>query len=372
MVSTRTIAALLLAACLSPAPGQAQGHATVRLKDIARLDGYQSVPLIGYGLVVGLNKSGDRRQTIFSAQSLASMLERFGVVVAGDQLKIENVAAVMVTAELPPFVRSGARIDVTASSMGDARSLQGGILLPTPLHGPDGSVLVLAQGPLSIGGFGGGKGGNSVQVNHLTAGRVPGGGMVQVALQAAFKPAERIVLSVNEPDYTTATRLAKAISADLGAGAAQVIDPASVAVKVPEQYKAALPDLMARLEPLTLEVDAPARIVINERTGTVVVGPDVRVGTAAVAHGNLSVKISTKFNVSQPAPFSKQGETVVTPDEKVDVTEGGGQLVVLEEGTTLQAVVKALNALGATPRDIIAIMQALKAAGALRAEIVII
>lgn len=372
MVSTRTIAALLLAACLSPAAGQAQGHAAVRLKDIARLDGYQSVPLIGYGLVVGLNKSGDRRQTIFSAQSLASMLERFGVVVAGDQLKIENVAAVMVTAELPPFVRSGARIDVTASSMGDARSLQGGILLPTPLHGPDGSVLVLAQGPLSIGGFGGGKGGNSVQVNHLTAGRVPGGGMVQVALQAAFKPADRIVLSVNEPDYTTATRLAKAISADLGAGAAQVIDPASVAVKVPEQYKAALPDLMARLEPLTLEVDAPARIVINERTGTVVVGPEVRVGTAAVAHGNLSVKISTKFNVSQPAPFSKQGETVVTPDEKVDVTEGGGQLVVLEEGTTLQAVVKALNALGATPRDIIAIMQALKAAGALRAEIVII
>ncbi len=372
MVSTRTIAALVLAACLSPAAGQAQGHAAVRLKDIARLDGYQSVPLIGYGLVVGLNKSGDRRQTIFSAQSLANMLERFGVVVAGDQMKIENVAAVMVTAELPPFVRSGARIDVTASSMGDARSLQGGILLPTPLHGPDGSVLVLAQGPLSIGGFGGGKGGNSVQVNHLTAGRVPGGGMVQVALQAAFKPADRIVLSVNEPDYTTATHLAKAISADLGAGAAQVIDPASVAVKVPEQYKAALPDLMARLEPLTLEVDAPARIVINERTGTVVVGPDVRVGTAAVAHGNLSVKISTKFNVSQPAPFSKQGETVVTPDEKVDVTEGGGQLVVLEEGTTLQAVVKALNALGATPRDIIAIMQALKAAGALRAEIVII
>lgn len=372
MVSTRTMAALLLAACLSPAAGQAQGHAAARLKDIARLDGYQSVPLIGYGLVVGLNKSGDRRQTIFSAQSLASMLERFGVVVAGDQLKIENVAAVMVTAELPPFVRSGARIDVTASSMGDARSLQGGILLPTPLHGPDGSVLVLAQGPLSIGGFGGGKGGNSVQVNHLTAGRVPGGGMVQVAQDAVFKPADRIVLSVNEPDYTTATRLAKAIIADLGAGAAQVIDPASVAVKVPEQYKAALPDLMARLEPLTLEVDAPARIVINERTGTVVVGPDVRVGSAAVAHGNLSVKISTKFNVSQPAPFSKQGETVVTPDEKVDVTEGGGQLVVLEEGTTLQAVVKALNALGVTPRDIIAIMQALKAAGALHAEIVII
>jgi flagellar P-ring protein FlgI len=368
----RTMAAILLTALLVPASVSAQGHAVVRLKDVARLDGYQSVPLVGYGLVVGLNKSGDRRQTIFSAQSLANMLERFGVVVAGDQMKIENVAAVMVTAELPAFVRAGARIDVTASSVGDARSLQGGILLPTPLRGPDGSVMVLAQGPLSIGGFGGGKTGNSVQVNHLTAGRVPSGGMVQAAQQASFKPADRIILAVNDPDYTTATRLAKAVSADLGAGTAQVVDPASVAVKVPDQYKAALPDLMARLEPLSLEVDAPARVVINERTGTVVVGSDVRIGTAAVAHGNLSVKISTKYNVSQPSPMSKTGDTIVTPDEKVDVTEGGGQLVVLEEGTTLQAVVKALNALGATPRDIIAIMQALKAAGALRAEIVVI
>lgn len=176
MVPTRTAAVLVLAMVLSQGTPLAQGHAAVRLKDVARLDGYPAVPLIGYGLVVGLNKTGDRRQTIFSAQSLANMLERFGVVVDGDQLKIENVAAVMVTAELPAFVRSGARIDVTASSVGDARSLQGGVLLPTPLHGPDGSVLVLAQGPLSIGGFGGGKGGNSVQVNHLTAGRVPGAG----------------------------------------------------------------------------------------------------------------------------------------------------------------------------------------------------
>lgn len=372
MVPTRTVAAALLAILLTPALVPAQGHAAVRLKDVARLDGYPAMPLVGYGLVVGLNKTGDRRQTIFSAQTLANMLERFGVVVAGDQMKIENVAAVMVTAELPAFVRGGARIDVTASSVGDARSLQGGVLLPTPLRGPDGSVLVLAQGPLSIGGFGGGKGGNSVQVNHLTAGRVPNGGMVQAVAPAGFKPADRILLALNEPDYTTATRLAKVISGDLGSGSAQVVDPASVAVKVPAEYKSALPDLMARLEPLPLEVDAPARVVINERTGTVVVGSEVRIGAAAVAHGNLSVKISTKYNVSQPAPFSKQGETIVTPDEKVDVTEGGGQLVALEEGTTLQAVVKALNALGATPRDVIAIMQALKAAGALRAEIVVI
>lgn len=372
MFPARAAATLALLALLTPLTVSAQGHAPVRLKDVARLDGYQSVPLVGYGLVVGLNKTGDRRQTIFSAQSLANMLERFGVVVSGGDMKIENVAAVMVTGELPAFSRSGARIDVTAASVGDARSLQGGVLLPTPLHGPDGAVLVLAQGPLSIGGFGGGKGGNSVQVNHLTAGRVPGGGLVQTVQPVTLAATDRIVLSIADPDYTTAARLAKVITTDLGDGAAQVLDPASVAVKVPAQYKAALPELMARLEPLSLEVDAPARVVINERTGTVVVGSDVRIGAAAVAHGNLSVKISTKYNVSQPSPLSKQGETVVTPDEKVDVTEGGGQLVSLEEGTTLQAVVKALNALGATPRDIIAIMQALKAAGALRAEIVTI
>jgi flagellar P-ring protein FlgI len=369
----RSFAALVLAALLTPSPAAAQTHASVRLKDVARLDGFQSMPLVGYGLVVGLNKTGDRRQTIFSAQTLANLLERFGVVVSGDEMKVENVAAVMVTAELPAFVRSGARIDVTAASVGDARSLQGGVLLPTPLHGPDGAVVVLAQGPLSIGGFGGGKGGNSVQVNHLTAGRVPNGGLVQAAPGlSSTRPADLIVLSLSEPDYTTATRLASAVTRDLGAGAAQVIDPASVAVKVPDEYKLAVPDLMARLEPLSLEVDAPARVVINERTGTVVVGADVRITAVAVAHGNLSVKISTKYTASQPAPFARVGETVVTPDEKVDVTEGAGQLVALEEGVTLQAVVKALNALGATPRDIIAIMQALKAAGALRAEIVII
>jgi flagellar P-ring protein precursor FlgI len=367
-ISIGLVVALLLA--LPAVPGAAPG--SVRIKDVATLQGVQATPLIGYGLVVGLNKTGDRRQTLFSAQTLANMLERFGVVVPGAQIKIENVAAVLVTAELPPFVRSGVRIDITVSSVGDARSLQGGTLLPTPLRGPDGTVYALAQGPLSIGGFGGGKGANSVQVNHLTTGRVPGGGMVQAGQRVELKATDRVTLSVAEPDFTTAARLARAITAELGDGAAQVVDPASVAVKVPAQYRAALPDLMARIEPLSLEVDAPARVVINERTGTVVVGAEVRVGAAAVAHGNLSVRISTKYNVSQPPPYSIKGETMVTPDERVDVSEGSGQLVTLDEGITLQAVVQALNALGATPRDVIAIMQALKAAGALRAELVII
>jgi flagellar P-ring protein precursor FlgI len=259
---------------------------------------------------------------------------------------------------------------VTASSVGDARSLQGGVLLATALRGPDGATYALAQGPLSLGGFGGGKGGNSVQVNHLTVGRVPAGGLVEQGQQAVMAPADRILLTLKEADFTTAHRLADVISRELGPSSAQAVDPATVAVVVPAAYRSALPDLLARIEPLPLEIDVPARVVINERTGTVVIGSDVRIGRAAVAHGNLSVRISTTYDVSQPGPLS-QGQTTVVPQEKVDVDEGAAQLVALEEGVTLDAVVRALNALGATPRDVIAIMQALKAAGALRADLVV-
>jgi len=344
---------------------------TTRVKDVVTLQGYPPLPLIGYGLVIGLNKTGDRRQTIFSAQTLANTLEKLGVVVPGEQIKVENIAAVLVTAELPAFSRPGSRLDVTVSSIGDARSLQGGTLIATALRGPDGSPYALAQGPLTLGGFGGGGGGNSVQVNHLTVGRVPGGGMVQVAQKVSLPTEGELLLTLSQADFATAHRLAAAINDDLGEGNARAVDSGSVSVKVPAAYKGAIPDLMARLEPLSVSVDAPARVVINERTGTVVVGAHVRIGAAAVAHGNLSVKISTRLEASQPAPFS-QGETTVLPQQRVDVTEGDAKLVSLQEGTTLDAVVRALNALGATPRDIIAIMQALKTAGALRAEVVII
>ena len=358
---------------LSLAVPPASADTTVRLRDVASLQGTAPVPLIGYGLVVGLNKTGDRRQTVFSAQTLANMLERFGVLVPGEQIKIENVAAVLVTAELPAFSRRGSRLDITASSIGDARSLQGGTLLPTPLRGTDGTIYALAQGPLSLGGFGGGKGGNSVQVNHLTVGRVPAGGIIQAELASSIPPAgESILLTLATPDFTTATRVADAINAEMGPGAASALDAASVQGTVPANYRGALPNLMARIEPLPVTMGGLARIVINERTGTVVVGNEVRLGRAAVAHGNLSVRISTKYNVSQPNPFSPQGETVVVPDEKVDVTEAEAKLVTLEEGASLDAVVRALNALGATPRDVIAILQAMKAAGALTAELVII
>ena len=371
MIRQSSIVALIVLVVLG-ADVAAQPAGAVRVKDVASLQGYPSAPLIGYGLVVGLNKTGDRRQTIFSAQTLANMLEKLGVTVPGETIKVENIAAVLVTAELPPFSRAGARLDVTVSSVGDARSLQGGTLLATGLHGPDGTIHVIAQGPLTIGGFGGGGGGNSVQVNHLTAGRVPNGGMVQTPLRQALPAEGELTLTLGQADYLSASQLAISINNELGPGTAHAVDAGTVTVKVPSEYRGAITDLMARLEPLAVYVDTAARVVINERTGTVVVGSNVRISAAAVAHGNLSVKISTQYNVSQPAPFSERGETVVVPDQQVDVTEGDAKLVALQEGTTLDSVVRALNELGATPRDIIAIMQALKAAGALRAEILVI
>lgn len=363
-------AGAVLALLAGGAPAAAD--TTARLKDVVALQGPESLPLMGYGLIVGLNKTGDRRQTIFSTQSLANILQQMGLSVQPAEVKVENIAAVLVTANLPVYARPGVRLDVTASSIGDARSLQGGTLLATALRGPNGQVYALAQGPLSIGGFGGGAGGNSVQVNHLTVGRVPNGALVQQASGLTMPVTDALPLSLREPDFATASRVAAAINADLGDGAAKVLDPGTVVVAVPTMYRASLPDLMARLEALSVTSDTPARVVINERSGTIVVGANVRIAAAAVAHGNLSVRISTRFEVSQPNALARTGETVVVPNQQVDVREGTARLVSLEEGTTLDAVVRALNTLGATPRDIIAIMQALKAAGALRAEIVII
>ena len=354
-------------AAATPVPLQAES----RLKDIVTLQGVSPAPLMGYGLVVGLNKTGDKRQTLFSTQSLTNMLSRFGLVVPADQVKVENIAAVLVTAEISPYQRTGARIDVVASSIGDARSLQGGTLLPTPLRGPDGDVSALAQGALSIGGFGGGGGGSSVQVNHLTVGRSPGGAIVQSAPEARAATIDRLTFALREPDFVTAARVANVINEFLGTQAAQVLDPGSVALEVPAQYRTAVPALMAQLETLSIDTDVVARVVINERTGTVVVGGHVQLGPAAVAHGNLSVRITTRYEVSQPNAFS-QGDTMVVPNTQVDVREGTARLISMAEGTTLDAVVSALNTLGASPRDIIAIMQALKAAGALRAEIVVL
>lgn len=348
------------------------GAPQARLKDIASLQGQASTPLLGYGLVVGLNKTGDKRQTLFTTQTLGNLLTRMGVEVSSEEMKVENTAAVLVTAELPAAFRPGQRVDVTASSMGDARSLQGGTLLITPLRDGSGTVVAVAQGPLSVGGFGGGTGSNSVQVNHLTVGRVPSGGLVQVASPAASGPVKELTLVLHQPDFSTAARVADAVNEDFKTPVARALDQTAITIAVPDEYREQVPQLMARLESVAVRPDGNARVVINERTGTIVVGQGVTLGPASVAHGSLSVSISTKFDVSQPPPLSKQGETVVVPDETVSVQERATQLVRMDEGTTLEAVTRALNALGATPRDIIAILQALKAAGALRAELVIL
>jgi flagellar P-ring protein precursor FlgI len=368
-IRRRVVTLVLAVAGIAGLPATARAES--RLKDIVTLQGVSPAPLMGYGLVVGLNKTGDKRQTLFSTQSLTNMLARFGLVVPADQVKVENIAAVLVTAEISPYQRIGARIDVIASSIGDARSLQGGTLLPTPLRGPDGEVAALAQGALSIGGFGGGGGGSSVQVNHLTVGRIPGGAIVQMAPEAKAATIDRLTFALRDPDFVTAARVAHVINTFLGTPSAQALDPGSVTLEVPAQYRASVPALMAQLETLPIDTDVVARVVINERTGTVVVGGNVQLGPAAVAHGNLSVRITTRYEVSQPNPFSG-GDTTVVPNTQVDVREGTARLVSMTEGTTLDAVASALNSLGASPRDIIAIMQALKAAGALRAEIVVL
>ena len=374
MMTPRTIrrCVALALTLLAVWPQGARADTMTRLKDVVSLQGPEALPLMGYGLVVGLNKTGDRRQTIFSTQSLANILQQFGLSVNPDEVKVENIAAVLVTANLPAYARPGVKLDITASSIGDARSLQGGTLLATALRGPSGQIHALAQGPLSIGGFGGGGGGNSVVVNHLTVGRVPGGALVQLGSGVTLPALETLSLSLRDPDFSNAVRVAQAINTDLGPNLAHVVDPGTVNVKVPDQYRAAVSDLMARLEMLSVSPDTPARVVINERSGTIVVGASVRIAAAAVAHGNLSVRISTRVEASQPGALARAGETVVVANTQVDVREGTARLVALEEGTTLEAVVRALNTLGATPRDIIAIMQALKAAGALRAEIVIL
>lgn len=363
---------LLTLALVTSWSAQPAGAPQARLKDIASLQGQAATPLLGYGLVVGLNKTGDKRQTLFTTQTLGNLLTRMGVDVATEEMKVENTAAVLVTAELPPGFRQGQRLDVTASSIGDARSLQGGTLLVTPLRDGSGNVVAVAQGPLSVGGFGGGTGSNSVQVNHLTVGRVPSGGLVQVASAVAAAPVQELTLVLHQPDFSTAARVADAVNEDFKTRVARALDQSAITIAVPDEYREQVPQLMARLEAVAVRPDNVARVVINERTGTIVVGQGVTLGPAAVAHGSISVSISTKFDVSQPPPLSKQGETVVVPDETVSVQERATQLVRMDEGTTLEAVTRALNALGATPRDIIAILQALKASGALRAELVIL
>lgn len=345
----------------------------VRIKDIAAVEGVRENSLIGYGLVIGLNGTGDKTGTTFTVQTLSSMLKKMGIAVEPSAVKVKNVAAVMVTAKLPPFVKTGSRIDVVVSSLGDATSLQGGTLLLTPLKGADQQVYAVAQGPISIGGFIGGKEGDSVQKNHPTAGRVAEGAQVEKEVGFPFLHKERFNLLLRQQDFTTALRISQAINAQLGGeSVASAVDSGTITLQVPDFYKGRLVELLAAIESLEVTVDLPARVVVNERTGTIVMGDQVRISEVAVSHGNLTIRVKTDFQVSQPPPFAPEGsETVVVPQRQTEVREEDAQILMLR-GATIGEVVRGLNAIGVTPRDLIAILQAIKAAGALQAELEIL
>ncbi len=342
-----------------------------RLKDIAHIYGVRNFQLVGYSLVVGLAGTGDGQQIIFTLQSIANMLERFGVKVDTRQLRTRNVAAVMVTAEIPPFAKTGTRIDVLVSSMGDAKSLEGGTLLMTPLRGPDGKVYAVAQGPISIGGFGGGGAGARVRKNFLTVGRVINGATIEREIPIRFVQNNEISIVLDQPDFTTAADVAQRINENFNASIANAVDAETIKVKVPITYQQSLIDFIARVENTEVKTDTPAKIVVNERTGTVVIGENVQISTVAVAQGGLSIIIKEAPQVSQPLPFST-GETVVTPKTQVKIQEEKTPLYLVPKTATIRDLVKALNAIGATPRDLIAILQAIKAAGALNAELEVI
>jgi flagellar P-ring protein precursor FlgI len=367
--------ALSLVAGLCALTGVSAHAQAMRIKDVAAVQGVRSNQLTGYGLVVGLDGTGDQSsQMPYTSQSLASYLQQMGVTLpAGVNVQPKNVAAVLVTAQLPAFARPGQMIDVTVSSVGNAKSLRGGTLITTPLRGVDGQVYVLAQGNLLVGGAGASAGGSSVTINHLSAGRIPAGGQVERAVPTPFLLGESIDLSLNAADFQTARRVAQSINRALGNGTAQALDGRVVRVRAPQDPNSRVA-FVADIEDLPLELSRPsAKVVVNARTGSVVMNQAVSLGASAVAHGNLSVSITSTPQVSQPGAFAPPGaQTVVTEKADIQVTQQGGALIQMAASAQLGDVVKALNALGATPQDLVAILQALKAAGALQAELEVI
>jgi flagellar P-ring protein FlgI len=344
-----------------------------RLKDLVSIEGVRDNQLVGYGVVVGLNGTGDSRQTVFSAQSLTNLLQRMGVVVSPTLILVRNTAATIVTADLPPFAQPGTRIDISVGAVGDSTNLQGGILVLTPLKASNGDVFAVGQGSVITGGFVAGKGGSTKGLNHPTAGRIPNGAIVE-KLAPSVAPQGHIKLQLRRADFITAARIMAAINQKFGSAAthpAHADNSALVSVDVPAAYRSNTVEFLSTLEELRVETDRPARIVIDERTGTIVMGKEVRIAPVAILHGALTVEIQTTLNVSQPPPLST-GQTTVTPDVNVTAKEDKAKNIVLEQGASVEELVRALTAIGSTARDIIAILQNLKAAGALEAEVEVI
>jgi flagellar P-ring protein precursor FlgI len=370
------IVALLLIVMLGATPAWA-----VRIKDVGSFEGVRENQLIGYGLVVGLDRTGD--QVIggqFTIQAMMSMLNKMGVNLVIDpiQLLTRNIASVMVTAKLPPFAKPGLTIDVLVSSMANAKSLQGGTLLLTPLKAANQQVYAVAQGPVSIGGFlggTGGGGGSTVTKNHQSAGIVPGGAIIEKEVAIDVESWETVSVLLRQPDFTTAIRTTEAIDGVFGKGSATAVNAGLVRATIPANFRGRVVEYIATIEGLDVAVDLSARVVVNERTGTVVLGEHVRISTCAISHGNLTISVKNTLNVSQPpAPLigSTGGQTTVTPDVQTEVKEQESRLVVVDETVTLGEVVRALNAVGVTPRDLVAILSALRSAGALQANLDII
>ncbi len=361
---------LVILLCETAAGAPASG---VRLKDLTKIEGVRENQLIGYGLVVGLAGTGDRLQnTPFTERSLTAMLERLGVAVTDENLLTRNTAAVIVTASLPGFSRNGDQLDVAVSAMGDARSLQGGTLLATPLLGADGNVYAVSQGSLVISGFEAGGQAAQVRKGVPTSARIPNGATVERELTFDMNSLSRVRYVLRTPDFTTASRVVKAVNNRLEAPVAKALDHATVDVMVPPVYESRVTEMIAAIEDLEIETDELARVVINESSGTIVIGAAVRISEVAVTQGNITIQVSESPIVSQPAPFARRGETVAVPRTQLGVDEGGAaEFKLLGSGVTLQDLVNGLNALGVPPGDVISILQSIKAAGALHAELIV-
>jgi flagellar P-ring protein precursor FlgI len=367
-ISTARLAAILIMGCL-----HIQSSYSERVRDLATINGVRANALFGYGLVVGLDGTGDQTtQTPFTTQSLQSMLGQLGVnLPPGGSLQLKNVASVMVTAQLPPFTQPGQNIDVTVSSIGNAKSLRGGTLLMTPLKGADGQVYALAQGQLIIGGAGASSGGSKTVINHLSAGRIPNGALVEKSVDTPFAISDNIKVELMQTDFSNANRVSEAINKRFGDGTAKAMDGRMIEVRAPMDTNARVL-FISELEQLTIERSASnAKVIVNARTGSVVMNQAVSLAPCAVAHGNLSVQITSNPSVSQPNPLSG-GQTVVTQQTDIQIKQDGGNLIRLDSAAQLSDVVKALNSMGATPQDLVSILQAMQASGSLRAELEVI
>src|SRR5271170_468300 len=357
-----------------PSPERVADH-KVLIRDVASVEGIRENSLIGYGLVVGLRGTGDKQQTYFTIQTLASILQRMGVEIPQSAIQttvqVKNVAAVFVTASLPPFSRPGIPLDVIVSSAGDARSLEGGLLLLTQMYAADGQVYAAAQGPLVVGGYAAGSAANSKSVNHPTVGRIPNGGLIERDSSLDLTKLHHLSLLLNEASFTTVEEVATVINRELAAPTATVVDSRRVEIEVPAAGNANVPALLARIENCEIRVRRKAKVVVNERTGTVVLGRDVRLGAVSILHGTFSIEVTTTYSASQPSPLAS-GQTEVLPETKLKASESPARNVALTEGASVEELVTRLQAIGATARDVVSILQAIKAAGALEAELEVI